>query len=116
MLNKYVLILVFSVFVASCSQILLKIASGKEHDSIIKEYWNPQVIIGSGMMFASTILTILAFKGLDYKNGPIIESVGYIFIMILSRIFLKEKISIKERICIGTIIISTITLIILGFI
>ena len=31
------------------------------------------------------ILTILAFKGLDYKNGPIIESVGYIFIMILSR-------------------------------
>ncbi len=96
MLNKYVLILVFSVFVASCSQILLKIASGKEHDSIIKEYLNPQVIIGYGMMFASTILTILAFKGLDYKNGPIIESVGYIFIMILSRIFLKEKITLKK--------------------
>ena len=45
------------------------------------------------MLVMSTILTILAFKGLDYKNGPIIESTGYVFIMILSRIFLKEKIT-----------------------
>ena len=96
MINKYVLILVFSVFVASCSQILLKIASGKEYKSIIREYLNVRVIVGYGMMFASTILTILAFKGLDYKNGPIIESVGYIFIMLLSRIFLKEKITLKK--------------------
>ena len=45
------------------------------------------------MMFVSTILTILAFKGLDYKNGPILESIGYIFMMFLSRYFLKEKIT-----------------------
>lgn len=43
------------------------------------------------MLVISTILTILAFRGLEYKNGPIIESIGYIFIMILSKIFLKEK-------------------------
>ena len=96
MINKYVLILICSVFVASCSQILLKISSGQKHDSIIKEYLNWRVIVGYGMMFASTILTILAFKGLDYKNGPIIESLGYIFIMILSRIILKEKITVRK--------------------
>lgn len=44
-------------------------------------------------MIISTILTILAFKGLDYKNGPIIESMGYIFIMILSKVFLNEEIT-----------------------
>lgn len=48
------------------------------------------------MLVISTILTILAFKGLDYKNGPIIESLGYVFIMILSRLFLKEKITYKK--------------------
>ena len=48
------------------------------------------------MLFVSTILTILAFKGLDYKNGPIIESLGYIFILFLGSIFLKEKITKKK--------------------
>ena len=48
------------------------------------------------MMVVSTILTILAFKGLDYKNGPIIESVGYVFVMVLSSIILKEKITKKK--------------------
>ena len=47
-------------------------------------------------MVMSTILTIVAFSGLDYKNGPIIESVGYVFVMILSRVFLEEKITKKK--------------------
>lgn len=93
MINKYSMLLVASVFIASCSQILLKQSSNKKYNSIIREYLNAKVIIGYGMMVLSTILTIFAFKGLDYKNGTIIESFGYIFIMILSRIFLKEQIT-----------------------
>ena len=92
-MNSYVFLLIASVLIASCSQIILKKSASKEYSSIIREYLNVRVIVGYGMMFISTILTIFAFKGLDYKNGPIIESLGYIFIMFLSRIFLKEKIS-----------------------
>lgn len=55
------------------------------------------------MMFVSTILTIIAFKNLDYKNGPILESIGYIFMVILSRIFIKEPIT-KNKV-IGNILI-----------
>lgn len=55
------------------------------------------------MMIVSTILTIFAFKSLDYKNGPIIESIGYVFVMILSSIILKEKITKKKLI--GNILI-----------
>lgn len=102
-MNQYSILLVASVFIAACSQILLKKSASMEHTSIIKEYLNPRVIIGYGMMFVSTILTILAFKGLDYKNGPIIESLGYIFIMILSRVFLNEKITKKK--IIGNVLI-----------
>lgn len=90
------LLLIFSVLIASISQILLKKSSEKEYSSFIKEYLNPYVIIGYGMMVLSTILTIFAFKGLDYKNGPIIESIGYIFVMLLSWKFLKEKITKKK--------------------
>ncbi|MBR3163247.1 MAG: EamA family transporter [Clostridia bacterium] len=96
MMNKYILILLSSVFIASCSQIILKISSTKEYGSKIKEYLNWRVILGYTMLVISTILTILAFKGLDYKNGPIIESLGYVFVIILSRLILKEKITIKK--------------------
>ncbi len=95
-MNSYVFLLIASVLIASCSQIILKKSASKEYSSIIREYLNVKVIVGYGMMFISTILTIFAFKGLDYKNGPIIESLGYIFIMFLSRIFLKEKITKKK--------------------
>lgn len=90
------IILIISVLIASISQILLKKSAEKEYPSLLKEYLNPYVIIGYGMMVLSTILTILAFKGLDYKNGPIIESIGYLFVMLLSWKFLKEKITKKK--------------------
>lgn len=96
MINKSICILLVSVFVASCSQIILKTSAEQEHSSFIREYLNWRVIIGYGMMFMSTILTILAFRGLDYKNGPVIEASGYIFVVLLSRLFLSEKITKKK--------------------
>ena len=93
---KYVLILIFSVFISSVSQIILKKSSGEEHKSLIREYLNFKVILGYGLLIISTILTVIALKGISYKSEPIIESIGYIFIMILSKIFLKEKITIRK--------------------
>ncbi|WP_418745620.1 EamA family transporter [Frisingicoccus sp.] len=85
-----------SVLVASFSQILLKKSAGKKYDNFIKEYLNPYVIIGYGMMVGSTILTILAYRGIAYKNGPVIESLGYILIMFLSYLFFKEPITKRK--------------------
>jgi len=98
MINNYVILLIVSVAVASVSQIILKMSASQQHESVIKEYLNIKVILGYGMMVISTVLTVFAFKGLDYKNGPIIESIGYIFIMILSKIILNEKITKKKLI------------------
>lgn len=102
-MNKYILILVLSVIVASFSQVLLKKSAQKTYDSTLKEYMNPYVIIGYGMMVVSTVLTILAYRGLAYKNGPIIESIGYILIMFLSYFFFNEKITVRK--VIGNILV-----------
>lgn len=105
-INKYVFLLVSSVVIASFSQIFLKKSTKKQYDSIIQEYLNPYVITGYGMLVISTIVTILAYKGLEYKNGPVIESVGYILIMVLSRIFFKEKITVQKVIGNGLILVG----------
>lgn len=93
---KFYALMVLSVVIAAFSQLLLKISANKKHDSFIKEYLNPYVITGYGLLFCSTILTILAFKGIDYRNGPVIESLGYLFVLVLCKIFLKEKINLKS--------------------
>lgn len=102
-MNETFLILVLSIFVASVSQVLLKKSSLKKYDSIIKEYLNPYVITGYILLLLSTILTVVALRGMDYKNVPITESLGYIIVMVLSYLFLSEKIT-KNKI-IGNIII-----------
>lgn len=99
----YWLLLISSVVIASFSQILLKKSARINYNSRIKEYLNIYVILGYSMMVVSTILTIFAYRGLDYKNGPVIESIGYILVMVLSLIFFNEKIS-KNKI-IGNILI-----------
>jgi drug/metabolite transporter (DMT)-like permease len=88
--------MMISVVIAAFSQILLKKSAQKRHDSIICEYINPYVITGYIMLAVSTAITMLAYRGMEYKNGPIIESLGYILVMLLSWIFFKEAIVRKK--------------------
>lgn len=96
LMNKYMLLLVMSVVISSFSQILLKKSAKIKYDTFIKEYLNFYVITGYGMMVLATLTTILAFKGVEYKNGSIIESLGYVLIMILSFVFFKEPLTKKK--------------------
>ena len=102
-MNEYYLLLLGSVLVASFSQILLKKSALKTYSSIWKEYLNLWVIIGYAMMVLSTLLTVFAYRGVDYKNGPVIDSVGFLLVMIWSRIFFGEKIT--KRKVIGNLLI-----------
>lgn len=85
-----------AVIVSAASQMLLKKGASIKFDSVIREYLNPWVISGYGLMVVSTLCVIFAYRGLDYKNGAIIESLSYILIMVLSRVIFSEKITKKK--------------------
>lgn len=108
---KYFAIAILSGVLSSFSQILLKKSAQNKKKSFLSEYINFQVILGYGIIFICMILTIIAFKGIPYKYGPVLEALTYIYIMILSRLFIGEKIT-KYRlmgnfiIVIGVIIFS----------
>lgn len=96
MINKYTLLCLFSVFIASLSQVLLKISAGKPHKNKISEYLNSFVLIAYAMLFLSTLLTLISLKGITLSSISTYESAGYIFIIVLGRIFLKEKITFSK--------------------
>ena len=96
--------MVSALIVSAFSQVFLKKSAQKQHTSVLKEYLNVYVIIGYGMMALTTVLTVLAYgRGLDYKNGPVIESLGYVLIMIFSLVFFGEKIT--KRKLLGNILV-----------
>lgn len=102
-MNSYVLIFIFAVFIASVSQILLKKSANKNHKNWLKEILNIKVFVAYSMFLLSSMLIIFAYKGVQLKYGSIIQSSGYIFILLLSKIFLEEKIT-KNKI-LGVILI-----------
>lgn len=90
-LQMSVCLLLFSVFISSVSQILLKKAANKTYESTIKEYLNPLVIGAYGMFFCSVILTMLALRYVPLSMSPILESTGYIFVSVMGYFFLRER-------------------------
>lgn len=104
----YVMIFVGSVFISSVSQVLLKSSSGRKYDNILQEYLNVKVIGAYGMFFLSSLITIMAYKGVPLSMGPILEASGYIFVTVLSYLFLHEKVSKRKIIGLATILIGIV--------
>ena len=102
----YILIFLCSVLISSISQVLLKSSANKEHGNALKEYLNPKVIIAYVMFFLETLITILAYKYVPLSMGGILESSGYIFVAVLSYIFLHEKISKRKMLGLAVILLG----------
>ena len=107
-MNKYFLLKVLSVFIATVSQILLKKSANKEYNSRIKEYFNIFVIIGYGLFFCSSVLTIFSLKGITIAHSTILESLSYILVPTLSYLLLHERINSKQFIGMIIIVIGII--------
>ena len=94
----YVAIFMASVLIAAISQILLKKSAMKQYNYKFGDYLNPYVICAYGLLFLSMMITVYAYKGVDLKTGPVIEATSYIYVAVLSAVFLKEKISNKKKV------------------
>lgn len=107
-MNIYFAVFIFSVFISSCSQILLKKSAAKAYETKLQEYLNPQVIIAYSIFFIATLVDVLAYKGVPLSMGPILEATGYIWVAVLGRIFLKEKIGAKKKIGLVLILVGIV--------
>ena len=98
------LVYIGGVLISALAQILLKKSAGKKYENKIKEYLNPYVIISYSIFIGATFCTIYAYKGVPLSLGPILAASEYIFVAILSRLFLKEHISLKKLIGLSVIV------------
>ncbi len=90
-MNVYFFLMILAELIASSSQMLLKLSAQKEYPSFIREYLNFLVIGGYGLLVVSMIISIFCYDGLGYMGVVVMEPIGYIIVMIMSRVFFKEK-------------------------
>ncbi len=92
MINAYFLLMLLSCLIASTSQIILKLSAQKEYPNFIREYLNAYVIGGYMLLVVSMVIGIFCYSGLGYMGVVVMEPIGYIIVMFMSRLIFKEKI------------------------
>ena len=88
--------MLLAALLAAVSQILLKKSAMKTHKSWIYEYLNIYVISGYLLLSGSLLLNVWAYQEMEYRFGQAINAVSYVFVLILGRIFLGEKITARK--------------------
>ena len=101
------LLVILGILACSFSQLLLKTSANKEHRLKIYEIVNPMVVFSYLIFFTALLVNIWAMsRGVQLKEIAILESLGYIFVPILSFLFLKEHISRKMILAIIMIVLG----------
>ena len=92
----YAGILLIGVFVSAVSQVLLKKEAMKEQKDVLQEYLNVRVILAYAMFVGTTLLSVLAYRGIPLSMGPVLEATSYIYVTIFGVKIFHEKINRKK--------------------
>ena len=101
----YYILVILSVLAAACAQMLLKQGARQNYVGFWRQYLNPWVIGGYGIMACSLVLNIWCMsKGVQVKEVSTIEAMSYLFVPCLAFVLFKEKITVRKGIAICIII------------
>lgn len=109
-MNDKNLLLVMGLFVlltlfSALAQVLLKTSANRVYEKKINEYLNPLVLSGYAIFVLCTLGSIYCYRTLDLKQGGVLQMSSYVFILILDRLFFKEKINLRK--ILGMVLIMT---------
>lgn len=110
--SSYIFIGIAVIF-TSIGQILQKIGSGKvksEHLKIgvrsILVFFNPFIFIALMSLFFAMLFYLLALSSLPLSIAYPMLSSGYVIVVLLSKIFLKEEVSARRWLGVFVIIVG----------
>ena len=108
MTRVYIAIFIFSCFISALSQILLKTAAKRQYSSWIYEYLNVRVISAYAIFFLASLITVYCYKVVPLSMGAMLEASGYVFVTVLGRLMLKEKVSLQKIIGMALVVVGVI--------
>ncbi|MBE5802182.1 MAG: multidrug ABC transporter [Clostridiales bacterium] len=107
-MNSGVLIYLITPLLSALSQLMLKRAADDTRYTGIRFYLNWLVILAYGLFFGCMLLNVVALRTLELSTASVLEASSYIYVMILSWLILKEKLTRRKLIGNGLIILGII--------
>ncbi|MBQ9165883.1 MAG: EamA family transporter [Oscillospiraceae bacterium] len=107
MVTSYVLAII-AVVISSVSQVLLKKKADQAPKNFIMKFLNLPVIVSYILLFASMMLNSLALREMDVSVLPCITATSFLWIMVLSAIFLGEKPTRRKVIGVVMILVGVV--------
>ena len=97
-------LLLLGVFISAISQVMLKKAALRSYASRLREYLNPLVIFAYVLFVGTTLLSILAYRGLPLSMGPILEATSYLYVTFFGVTIFHEKWNRRRLLALGLIL------------
>ena len=88
--------MIISALITAFSQIILKKSADKQYKSIFFEYLNPYVLFSYVCYIGVLVLNVFIYTKVDYRFGVVINSMSTVFVMLLSKMILKEPVTGKR--------------------
>ena len=97
-MNSGVLIYLITPLLSAVSQLILKKAADNPRYTGARAYLNAPVILAYALFFGCMLLNVVALRTLELTVASVLEASSYIYEMLLSWWFLKEKITPRRLI------------------
>lgn len=108
-MNKYYIIVILAVVLASLAQILLKWSANDKHTQAWADYLNVKVIGGYTLLAVSFLLNIFAMsKGVLVKEVSTLEIFSYLMVPLFSWMAFSERLSQRKAWAIICIMVGVI--------
>lgn len=103
-----IVIQIVGAFIAAYSQLLLKNSALIEYKNSWQDYINIRVLSSYVLLFLTTVISMFALRLLSYKLVAVLGTSSYVFVVLLSKFILKEKISKRKFIGVWVIVVGII--------
>ena len=90
------LIYLITPLIAAASQLMLKKAADNPRYTGVRFYVNPLVILAYVLFTGCMLLIVVALQTLDLTVASVLEASGFLYVMLLGRWFLQEKITPRK--------------------
>ena len=108
-------IYLFTPLISALSQLLLKKAADDPQSVGLRAYLNWRVIIAYALFFGCMLLNVVALQTLDLTVASVLEASGYLYVMLLSWLILKEKMTPRKLVGNAVIILGIVLTLTLKF-
>lgn len=82
--------------ISAGSQLMLKRAADNPDYTGLRFYVNPLVILAYLLFFGCMVLNVIALQTLDLTIASVLEASGFLYVMVLGRLFLNEKLTARK--------------------